>query len=295
MLDGIGKDAYGSRLAADLPWMATLEQDVAGGESNMSRLAGKNVLITGASKGIGAGCAIEMAREGANVAINYHSSPDDAEKVASQVREFGGKALILQGDVASRQRVEEMITETAAAFGRLDVFVSNAVYSDRKLMLEADLAEFEKTINVGMWGAFYGVRGAALQMVKQGAGGSIVVISSPHAVIPIPSAMAYNMAKAAIDHMSRTAAIELAPHRIRVNVIHPGWIDTPGERKFFTEEQIQEGAQSLPWKRLGRPDEIGKAVAFVASDDAEYMTGSTVTVDGGVSLPWWSKRSEGKQ
>lgn len=261
----------------------------------MPRLTGRNVLITGSSKGIGAGCAIEMAREGANVAINYHSSPADAEDVARQVREFGGKAITLQGDVANRERVEEMIAETAAAFGSLDIFVSNAVYSDRQLMIEADLKGFEKTIDVGMWGAFYGVRGAALQMVKQGQGGSIVVISSPHAVIAVPTAMAYNMAKAAIDHMARTAAIELAPHRIRVNIVHPGWIDTPGERKFFSEEQLQQGAQSLPWKRLGRPDEVGKAVAYVASDDAEYMTGSTLTIDGGVSLPWWSKRAEGMQ
>lgn len=261
----------------------------------MPRLSGKNVLVTGSSKGIGAGCALEMAREGANVAINYHSSQAEAEAVAEQVRGYGGKALVLRGDVGNQARVEEMIAETAAAFGSLDVFVSNAVYSDRQPMLEADLAGFRKTIDVSMWGAFYGVRGAALQMVKQGRGGSIVVISSPHAVIAIPTAMAYNMAKAAIDHMSRTAAIELAPHKIRVNIIHPGWIDTPGERKFFSEEQLEEGAKGLPWKRLGRPDEIGKAVAFVASDDAEYMTGSTITIDGGVSLPWWSKRTEGKQ
>lgn len=256
-------------------------------------LKGKNALVTGASRGIGKGCAIEMARAGANVAINYFSHADEAEAVAEEARGFGVKAIILQGDVSSQQRVEEMVAETAAKFGSLDLFVSNAVYSDRQLMLEADLAGFRRTIDVGMWGAFYGLRAAAIQMVKQGKGGSIVVISSPHAVIAIPTAMAYNMAKAAIDHMSRTAAIELAPHRIRVNIVHPGWIDTPGERKFFTEEQLAAGGAKLPWKRLGRPDEIGKSVAFILSDDAEYMTGTTVTVDGGVSLPWWSSRSDG--
>lgn len=260
----------------------------------MGLLTGKSVLVTGASRGIGRGCALEMARAGANVAINYRSHPEEAESAAAEARAFGVKAITLQGDVADRARVEAMVAETAAAFGRLDVFVSNAVYSDRELMLEADLDGFKKTIDVGMWGAFYGVRASAQQMVKQGVGGSIVIISSPHAVLAIPTAMAYNMAKAAIDHMGRTAALELAPHRIRVNIIHPGWIDTPGERKFFTEEQIQEGGKALPWKRLGRPDEVGKVVAFVASDDAEYMTGSTVAVDGGVSLPWWSDRSDGK-
>ncbi|MFO1042197.1 MAG: glucose 1-dehydrogenase [Planctomycetaceae bacterium] len=256
-------------------------------------LKGRNALVTGASRGIGKGCAIEMARAGANVAINYFSHADEAEAVANEIRSFGGKALALQGDVSNQKRVEEMVAETAAAFGSVDLFVSNAVYSDRQLMLEADLDGFRRTIDVGMWGAFYGLRAAAMQMVKQGRGGSIVVISSPHAVIPIPTAMAYNMAKAAIDHMSRTAAIELAPHRIRVNIVHPGWIDTPGERKFFTEEQLAAGGAKLPWKRLGRPEEIGKSVAFILSDDADYMTGSTITVDGGVSLPWWSNRSDG--
>jgi glucose 1-dehydrogenase len=260
----------------------------------MQRLAGKSVLVTGSSKGIGRGCAIEMAREGANVAINYHSSPADAEAVAAEVRKLGGQAITLQGDVSSRERVEQMVDETVRAFGRLDVFVSNAVYSDRQLMIDADLKGFERTINVSMWGAFYGLRAAALQMVKQKTPGNIVVISSPHAVLAIPTTMAYNMAKAAIDHMARTAAIELAEHQIRVNIVHPGWIDTPGERKFFSEEQIQLGGSKLPWKRLGRPDEIGKAVVYLASDDADYVTGSTLTIDGGVSLPWWSNRSSGE-
>ncbi len=256
-------------------------------------LSGKNALVTGASRGIGRGCAIEIGRAGANVAINYHSHANEAEEVAKEIRGFGGKAIVLQGDVSNRVRVEEMVDETVAAFGKLDLFVSNAVYSDRQLMIDADLAGFEKTINVGMWGAFYGLRAASIQMVKQKSGGSIAVISSPHAVIPIPTAMAYNMAKAAIDQMARTAAIELAEHRIRVNIVHPGWIDTPGERKFFTDEQMAAGAKTLPWKRLGQPGEIGKGVAYILSDDADYMTGSTLTIDGGVSLPWWSNRSEG--
>ena len=255
--------------------------------------SGRNALITGASRGIGRGCAEELGKAGANVAINYHSHSGEADEVASAVRLGGGRAITLQGDVSNRERVEEMVAQTAAEFGSLDLFVSNAVYSDRQLMLGSDLDGFRRTIDVGMWGAFYGVRAAAMQMVKQGKGGSIVVISSPHAVIPFPTAMAYNMAKAAIDHMARTAAIELAPHRIRVNIIHPGWIDTPGERKFYTEEQLAAGAATLPWKRLGRPNEIGKAVAYVLSDAAEYMTGSTLTIDGGVSLPWWSTRSGG--
>ncbi len=259
------------------------------------QLTGKNVLITGASRGIGRGTALEAALAGANVGINYRSHPEEAEQVAAEVRARGGRALLLQADVADQAAVEEMMDRFVEEFGRIDAFVSNAAYSDRQLMVEADLEGFRRTIDVSMWGAFYGVRAASRRMIAQGGGGAIVVVSSPHAVIPIPTAMAYNMAKAAIDHMARTAAIELAPYRIRVNVVHPGWIDTPGERKFFTEDQLASGAQNIPWKRLGTPEEIGRLIRFLLSDDADYMTGSTVLMDGGISLPWWSRRAEGKQ
>ena len=258
------------------------------------KLEGHNALITGASRGIGRGVAIELAKQGANVAINFRSHPEEAADVAREVESLGRKALLLQADIVQQPAVEEMVAKTAAEFGSLDLFVSNAAYSDRDLMVNADMDGFRRTIDVSMWGAFYGVRASAQQMIKQGNGGSIVVVSSPHAVLAIPTSMAYNMSKAAIDHMARTAAIELATHRIRVNVMHPGWIDTPGERKFFTEEQIEAGGKKLPWGRLGHPEEIGKGVAHLLSDDADYMTGGTMTIDGGVGLPWWSNRAEGE-
>jgi glucose 1-dehydrogenase len=257
------------------------------------KFKGRNALVTGASRGIGRACAVELAREGANVVINFRSHPEEAEEVAREIRAAGAKALLVQADVADQEAVEQMVARAASEFGSLDFFVSNAAYSDRELMLNANMDGFRRTIDVSMWGAFYGVRASAQQMVKQGRGGSIVVVSSPHAVIAIPTAMAYNMAKAAIDHMARTAAIELVGDRIRVNIVHPGWIDTPGERKFFTDEQMAVGGKNLPWKRLGRPEEIAKAITYVLSDDAEYMTGATLSIDGGVSLPWWSNRAEG--
>lgn len=258
------------------------------------QLEGRNFLVTGASRGIGRGCALEMAKQGANIGVNYRSHPEEADEVVDEIRKLGRKAVALQCDVSDLSAVEEMVNTFVQEMGQIDGLVSNAAYSDREVMIKADMDGFQRTIDVSMWGAFHSVRAASQKMVKQGKGGSIVVIGSPHAVLAIPSSMAYNMAKAAIDHMTRTAAIELASHRIRVNVVHPGWIDTPGERKFFTEEQLDEGAKSIPWGRLGQTDEIGRFVAFVMSDACDYMTGSTLLIDGGISLPWWSNRDEGK-
>ena len=259
------------------------------------KLSGRNILITGASRGIGRGCALALAAEGANIGINYRSQKAEAEETATEIRKLGGKAELYQVDVSDQSAVELMVEQFTKDFGAINGFISNAVYSDREVMIKADMAGFRKTIDVSMWGAFYGVRASAQKMVAQGKGGSIIVVSSPHGKIPIPTAMAYNMAKAAIDHMARTAAIELARYKIRVNIIHPGWIDTPGERKFFSEQQLNEGAGNIPWKRMGQPEEMGKLATFMMSDDCDYMTGSTVLMDGGISLPWWSNREEGKQ
>jgi glucose 1-dehydrogenase len=256
---------------------------------------GKNALVTGSSKGIGRAAAIALARGGANLTINCSSSVHEAEKVAEEIRSMGRKAIVVQCDVSDQAAVEEMIAKTVEAFGSLDVFVSNAVYSDRQLMIEADMKGFKKTIDVSMWGAFFGLRASAQQMVKQGNGGSIAIVSSPHSQVAFPTAMAYNMAKAAIDHMARTAAIELVRYGIRVNVFHPGWIDTPGERKFFTEDQLATGASGLPLKRLGTSEEMAQGICFMLSDEAAYMVGSTLTMDGGVQLPWWSNREQGGQ
>ena len=149
---------------------------------------------------------------------------------------------------------------------------------------------FRRTVDVTMWGAFHVVRSAARQMIEQGEGGAIVVVSSPHAFLAVPRSMAYNMSKAAIDHMARTAAIELAEQRIRVNVVHPGWTDTPGERKFATEEEIRRGGEQLPWGRLASSEEIARGVVFLCDPASDYMTGGSMLIDGGISLPWWANR-----
>ncbi len=260
----------------------------------MGILEGKTALVTGASAGIGRATALALAREGADVAINYLGYPEAAEEVAGQICALGRRPLLLPVDVADQTGVEAMVVRTAAEFRHLDIFVSNAAYSDEALFYEADMAGFRRTIDVTMWGAFYGLRAAANQMIQQGQGGNIVVISSVHAVQAIPTSMAYNMAKAALDQMARTAALELARHRIRVNIVYPGWTDTPGERKYFSEEVLRQAGAALPLGRLARPEEIARGVLFLVDPASEYITGSTLAIDGGTQLPYWSKRGSGE-
>lgn len=256
----------------------------------MAALTGRVAFVTGASRGIGRATALALAEAGAAVAVNYRSHEDEARDVAEAIRAAGGKALLAVGDVADMRQVEQAISKTVEEFGRLDVAVSNAAFSARAPFHEADVDDFHRTIDVTMWGAFYTLRTATRRMLDQGEGGSIVIISSPHAYLAIPRSMAYNMAKAAIDQMAKTAAIELAEERIRVNIVHPGWIDTPGERRFATEEQIRAGGEKLPWKRLGTPEEIARGVVFLCDPASDYVTGSSLLIDGGISLPWWANR-----
>jgi glucose 1-dehydrogenase len=256
---------------------------------NPNCLDGKVAVVTGGSRGIGRATAISLAQAGADVAINFYQALAEAEQVAAAVRAQGRRALLVQGDVADQTMIEGLIRRTAEEFGRVDIAVSNAVYSDREPFFSAKMEGFRRTIDVTMWGAFYLLRAAAQQMIAQGGGGSIVMISSPHAFIPVPNAMPYNMAKAATDHMARTAATELLDHRIRVNIVHPGWVDTPGERKFASEEDIAVRAAKLPWGRMATPEEIARGVVFLCDPASEYMTGSALLIDGGNTLPWWAR------
>jgi glucose 1-dehydrogenase len=260
----------------------------------VGKLEGKVALVTGASAGIGRATALALAQQGADVAINYLTFPEAAEALAAEVRALGRRPLLCPVDVSDQSAVEAMVARVVADLGRLDVLVTNAVYSDRDFFYQADMAGFHRTINVSMWGAFHALRASANQMIRQGQGGSVVVISSPHARVAMPSCMAYNMAKAALDQMARTAALELVPFRIRVNIVHPGWTDTPGERKFFTEDVLQRASSGLPWGRLAQPEEIARGVVFLTDPASDYITGSTLAIDGGSQLPWWSKRGTGE-
>jgi glucose 1-dehydrogenase len=257
------------------------------------KLTGKVALVTGASAGIGRSTALALAKEGADVALNYLGYDEAALKTAEEIRDMGRKALLLPVDVSDQSAVDNMVTHTVSELGRIDILVTSAVYSDEELFWNADMTGFRRTIDVTMWGAYYALRAITNHLIKQGQGGSIVIVGSPHAIVAVPKSMAYNMAKAATDQMARSAATELLPHRIRVNVVHPGWTDTPGERKYFSEELLTEAKGFMPWGRLAQPEEIARAIAFLVNPDSDYITGSTLTIDGGLALPWWSKRADG--
>jgi glucose 1-dehydrogenase len=256
------------------------------------KLAGKVALVTGASAGIGRATALALAEQGADVALDYLGFDEGAESAAQQIRALGRRALPFPVDVSDQQAVEAMVERLVAELGRLDILVTAAVYSDREPFLTANLAGFRKTIDVTMWGVFYALRAAARQMIRQGQGGRVVLVSSAQARVAHPSCMAYNMAKAAIDQMGRTAALELAPHRIHVNLFYPGWTDTPGERKFFSDEMMRQASATLPCGRQARPEEMARGILFLVDPDNEYMTGSTLVMDGGSQLPWWSRRGQ---
>ena len=250
----------------------------------------QTVVVTGASLGIGRATALAFGESGANVVVNYRSSEDAAHDVVAQIEAAGGKAIAHQADMADQEAVESLIQRGVDEFGQVDIAISNAAYSDRDFFYQADMEGFRRTVDVTMWGAFYLTRAATQQMISQGDGGIITLVSSPHAFIPAPKAMAYNMSKAALEHMARTAAIEVAEHRIRINMIQPGWIDTPGERKFASEETLQTAGAKIPMGRLGTPEEIARAIIFLSDPANPYMTGATLLVDGGISLPWWAAR-----
>jgi glucose 1-dehydrogenase len=251
----------------------------------VARFDGKVALITGASRGIGRGAALVLAAQGADVVVNYRTHPEEALEVARAIEGMGQRALVWQADVAMRREVEAMFAGAVEHFGRIDIAVANAAMSIREPVLTAKWENVLRTLEVTQFGVFHTCQLAAQQMVRQPrqgrSAGKIIVISSIHAEIAFPGSGAYNMAKAAINHLVSTMATELAPEHLNVNVINPGWIDTPGERTHYSEAEIQRDAQRLPWKRLGTAEEIGHAVAYLASDEADYVTGTVLRVDGG--------------
>jgi len=248
------------------------------------KLLGKTALVTGAARGIGRGCALELARAGADVVINDRERTLQAEATVAEIKALGRHSVLIEGDVFQRPSCERVVKHTIDALGGVDIFVSNPAFQRRADFLDFDPETFASVIQGTLAGGFHMSQFMARHMVERGRGGKIVVISSVHAHIPFTGSIAYNAAKAGLNQMVFTIAAELYPHRINVNVIEPGWIDTPGEHEAFGDEVMAAAGSSLPWGRFGTPEDIGKAAAFLASDDADYITGAALRIDGGIWL-----------
>jgi glucose 1-dehydrogenase len=248
------------------------------------KLVGKKALVTGAGRGIGRGCAIELARAGADVAVNDRDRTAQAEAVVAEIRAMGRISVLVEGSVFERPSCESVVERALGELGRIDIFVSNPAFQRRADFLEFSPDLFARVIEGTLTGGFHMSQLVARHMVERGGGGKIVFISSGHAHTPYVRSVAYNAGKGGLNQMAFTIAAELYPHRINVNVIEPGWIDTPGEHEAFGAEMLAQVGASLPWGRLGTPEDIGKAAVFLVSDDADYITGAALAVDGGIWL-----------
>ncbi len=247
-------------------------------------LEGKVALVTGGGRGIGKGCALELAKAGATLIVNDRPGSPDLEATVREIAELGGMCTGIEGDVFHREGCEAVAAEAWERYGGIDLFVSNPAFSRRSAFLEFDPQVFEQVIQGTLIGGFHMSQLIARRMVERGEGGKMVFISSVQAEIPASGSTAYNGAKAGLNHMARTIAAELAGHRINVNVIEPGWIETPGEHQSFGEDRIREEESKLPWGRIGTPSDIGQAAVFLCSEAADYITGSILAVDGGYRL-----------
>ncbi|MGF1540470.1 MAG: glucose 1-dehydrogenase [Pleurocapsa sp.] len=265
----------------------------------MKGLKGKNVLVTGATSGIGQAIAVYFATEGANVALNYRQDPnklDDTKKLieemCSQVQGCGGQELPVEGDVSEEEDITRMYREVISKFGSLDILINNAGIQTASPSHELATSDFDKVIQVNLRGAYLCAKEAIAHFLEHGNGGIIINVSSVHEIIPRPQYVSYSMSKGALGNMTKTLALEYAPHGIRVNAIAPGATATPINSWADDPQKRQAIESHIPMGRAGTSEEIAAITAFLASDDAAYITGQTLFVDGGLTLypdflkPW---------
>jgi glucose 1-dehydrogenase len=245
------------------------------------RLEGKTALVTGADSGIGRAIALTFAREGADLAIHYHSDQRGAEQTADAVRHHGREATVYQADFTDPGAAEGLIADVLTRMPTLDILVNNAgTGAGVAASLDTSTQAFLDVMNVDLVAPFILAREAARQMMRQGRG-TIINITSVHEEIPLRGAAAYCAAKGGLKMVTRTLALELAPHGVRINTIGPGMIATPmTERTLLDPEQSQQAVQKIPLGRPGEPQEIANVALFLASDEASYVTGSSFFADG---------------
>jgi glucose 1-dehydrogenase len=254
----------------------------------MLRLEGKNVLITGASTGIGQAIAVRFAKEGANVAINYRSGSDQAaatEKMARAVSTNGVRTMLVQADIARQDDVQMMFSKVIETFGSLDVLVNNAGIQKLAPSHDIDLDDFDRVLAVNLRGAFLCSREAIRHFLSTGRKGVILNNSSVHEIIPKPKYLPYSISKGGMENLTKSLALEYAGQGIRVNAVGPGAVVTPINKAWIDNPKARGEVEShIPMGRAADPEEIAAVFAFLASDDASYITGQTIFACGGLTL-----------
>lgn len=247
------------------------------------KLQNKVAIITGSATGIGQGIAVRFASEGAAVVVDYVGKPGAADQTLDLVKQAGGKAIAVESDISNPLQVQQLIDTTVKTFGKLDIFVNNAGIEYKHPFTEFPVEQFQKIIAVNLIGPFLCCQAAARQMIKQGSGGRLINISSVHEDLPMPTNAPYCATKGGLRMLTRTIAVELAPHQITVNNIGPGAIFTPIDADVEANIKLEQRLMAeIPLGRWGKPQDIAAMAAFLASDDGAYCTGSTFFVDGGM-------------
>lgn len=256
------------------------------------KLKGQTALVTGANSGIGKAVAIALGNDGANVAVNYVTHPETADEVVNEIKSNGGNAIALQADVSNEEQVVKMYQDLYKAFGTIDILVNNAGLQKDSPLTEMSLADWQLVININLTGQFLCAREAAKEFIKRGvvadrskAAGKIICMSSVHQVIPWAGHVNYASSKGGINMLMQSMAQELAPHKIRVNSIGPGAIQTPiNKQAWETPQALNSLLTLIPYGRIGQPEDIGLLAAWLACDESDYITGATIFMDGGMTL-----------
>ena len=250
----------------------------------MSKLSGKVAVVTGASKGIGAAVAKQLAADGANVVVNYSTSREGAEKVVADITKSGGKAIAVGGSVAEESQIQSLFAETKKAYGKVDILVNNAGVYGFSPLEQVTADEYHRQHNTNVLGLLLTTKAALPFFPKEG--GSVVNISSVVSTLAPAASTIYSATKGAVDTITKSLAKELGSRNIRVNAINPGLVVTEGSKSagIIDSDFEKEAVASTPLGRAGRPEDIAPPVSFLASDDARWITGETIFVSGGAAI-----------
>lgn len=248
-------------------------------------LAGKTAIVTGASKGIGKGIAERFGKEKMNVVVDYLTDPDGAEDTKAAIQANGGKAVMVEADVSKEDGIRRLMETAIQEFGSLDVLVNNAGFSESAPSEKLSLETWQRVLDVNLTGAFIASREAIKYMADNGIKGSVINITSVHQTIPKVENAHYGVTKAGLKMLTETLALEYAEQGIRINAIGPGTINTPANPVFDqNDEEKKKTLEKIPMKQIGKPEQIAAAAAWLASTEADYVTGATLFVDGGMTL-----------